>query len=372
MGFERYPPYSTPLILLSIGLCSLVSRFSQMLQLLSALWGFLMHTASRLSVLALLFAAGSANAQYDWINPISSTWNSGLWDAPAPPAPQFPNSDTANATISGAGMPYTVSVSNGNWAVNNVSKLSSDATLQLNRTLQVYGSVINQGPIAIVAPVGGGANLRFRGTGARTISGTGTITLAASASNDQSASIDRSAFDTASVTFGVGQTITGNGRISVPFINEGLISAAGGTIYINTADDTAFNNAAIEATGGGTISLADVTLDCQNLGSITIDNSTLEFNGQTFMQRIKNATITTPNGGLVRAIQGNCEFEDVILNGNADGDTRVGYRFFGSAFENNGTLTLTGDGANAFSALRTGSTPYSFTGTGEMVLANPP
>ena len=343
-----------------------------MVQLLSALWGFLMHTASRLSVLALLFAAGSANAQYDWINPISSTWNSGLWDAPAPPAPQFPNSDTANATISGAGMPYTVSVSNGNWAVNNVTKLSSDATLQLNRTLQLYGNFVNEGATVVAAPSTGGANLRFRGSGARSITGNGTITLASNATSDQSATIDRSAFDTTEVTISPTQTITGTGRITVPFVNQGTISATGGgTITINTSNDLAINNGIIEANTGGTLRLVDVTLDCQNISTIDIDAGTLEFNGQTFSQRIKDATVVTTNGGIMRSTQGNADLDNVILNGDADGGTRDGYRFYGSFFENNGTMTLTGDGVNGFSALRIDATPYTFNGTGEIVMLHP-
>ena len=329
-----------------------------------------MHTASKLSVLTLVFAAGSASAQYDWNIMASSTWNDGsAWAGPVSPA--FPNSDTADANIMTGGI-YTVSVSNGNWAVNNVTKTNPSATLQLNRTLQLYGDFVNEGATVIAAPSTGNANLRFRGAGARSITGIGTITLASNATNDQSATIDRSAFDTTEITFGPTQSISGTGRLSVPFVNQGTISATGGgTITINTANDLAINNGTIEANTGGTLRLVDVTLDCQNISTINIDDGTLEFNGQTFAQRLANTEVFTFNGGIMRAIQGNCELQDVTLNGDADGATRVGYRFFGSSFENNGTMTLTGDGVNGFTALQVFSTPYSFTGTGEIVLLHP-
>ncbi|MEO1584146.1 MAG: hypothetical protein AAFR96_06195 [Planctomycetota bacterium] len=214
-----------------------------------------MNAAARISVCSLLLAAGSAESQYIWNTMVSGTWNNGAnWAGPA--SPSFPSTQGATAEIS-AGGTYTVTVENNNWAVNTITKTNPNATLLIDsRALQIYGSIVNQGDTVIAADPGRSSFLRFRGTGARSITGTGTIQLLSNGTNNQSAAIDRGTFDEAVVTFGSGQTITGQGRLTVPFVNQGLISAtSGSTNTINTSDDTAVNQAVISATSGGIIQL---------------------------------------------------------------------------------------------------------------------
>ncbi|MEO1584145.1 MAG: hypothetical protein AAFR96_06190 [Planctomycetota bacterium] len=104
---------------------------------------------------------------------------------------------------------------------------------------------------------------------------------------------------------------------------------------------------------------------------INIDDASLEFNGSVFAQRLANATVNITNGGVARSVNGNADLENVVFNGDSEGDTRRGFRFFGSFFKNNGTMTLGGDGVNSFDALRIGATPYAFSGTGQMILNHP-
>ncbi|MEL7484823.1 MAG: GC-type dockerin domain-anchored protein, partial [Planctomycetota bacterium] len=115
-----------------------------------------------------------------------------------------------------------------------------------------------------------------------------------------------------------------------------------------------------------------VALDGQNTGLITVDDAILAFSGGVFAQRLQNTTVDITNGGIVRAISGNADLENVTFNGPSVGVTRQGFRFFGSFFANNGTMTLSGDGVNGFSALRISATPYALDGTGEIVLDHPP
>lgn len=64
--------------------------------------------------------------------------------------------------------------------------------------------------------------------------------------------------------------------------------------------------------------------------------------------RLTNGTVTTTNGGLVRAIN-TAELEDMTLNGDMVADLCRTIRFYGSSFTNNGTVTVTADGVNGYS-----------------------
>jgi hypothetical protein len=327
-----------------------------------------MPVPARLAIVAgLSMAAVHAPAQL-W-----TTASSGDWFDPLNWTPMdVPNVPGESASITASGSSYTVTV-DGNPTIDTMS-VSSDATISIDtRTLTIWGgSLTNNGTVLVNADPGFGGSIQFRNTVAASLTGAGTVILSANA-NSFSARIGRGAFDPTVLSIGAGQTITGRGIVSIPFINNGLISADADVLTLSTgfAEPTA-SPAAIEAVSGGRLDLRNINLDLNGTGVVTADNAEVRFNGGTFQQRLASGTVNTANGGVLRSVSGNADLENIVLNGDAAGDLRRGFRFFGAFFENNGSVTVTGDGVNGFDALRIQESPYDFAGSGEMVLEHPP
>ncbi|MCA9280165.1 MAG: hypothetical protein H6815_00710 [Phycisphaeraceae bacterium] len=316
--------------------------------------------------LAVPICAEHAIAQsYDWTTPISGSWhNNALWSPTG-----IPNAQTHNATLLAGGMPYTVTLSVGNVTVGNLSVVAPSAELELLRTLDVYGGlIVNDGLITVGDGVTGGA-IRLRNLPAQSLTGTGTIILAATNPEASTATISR--FSGANrLTIGAGQTITGHGWISTPITSAATITADASRIVLSPGfTEPDFSTGLIEATNGGVIQLRNVNVDMMGVGIVVGDGGNIHFEG-SYRERLTNGTVTTTNGGLVRAIN-TAELEDMTLNGDMVADLRRTIRFYGSSFTNNGTVTVTADGVNGYSALEVYNSPYTFDGTGEMILNYP-
>ncbi|MCA9280164.1 MAG: hypothetical protein H6815_00715 [Phycisphaeraceae bacterium] len=325
------------------------------------------HVLLAAGVALSLGSAAQAQVTYNWLAGVSDSWHEPLAWSPA----GVPDTTTESAVIGAAGV-YTVSLTGNNVTINNLSVTSPTAELLIEgRVLSIYGgSVVNNGMITVDAGAGAGV-LRFRDTSVATLSGSGTVLLI-SGPTPTNARID-TAFAQSSLEIGVGQTITGSGSISLPFHNEGtLYAGAGDYLQLTTgAANPTSSVGTIEANGGGIIQLRNITLDLMSTGTVLADGGEIHFDGSSFIQRLSNGTVSTANGGLLRSISGNADFENMVLNGDATGEIRHGYRLYGSTFTNNGSISLAGDGVNGFNAIGIYETPYTIDGVGEMVFSHP-
>jgi hypothetical protein len=288
---------------------------------------------------------------------------------------EIPNNVGESAVLSVGGMPYTVTLSANNPVIDTLGVNSPDASLVItNRVLTIVGGLVNNNSNVLVnAVVTSNSILRFRDTATATLSGSGTTTLSSNPINDLSASIGSTAFDDTVLTIGPLHTVTGTGAVTIPFENEGSMLADGGTLSLVPGfNEVATCSGQLQSTNAGILRLKNINLDLLNTGTALADGGDFEFDGQTQSQRLANGTITSANGGVFRSVEGNAEFENITLNGDAVGNTRRGYRLFGASFTNNGTVSLAGDGANGFTALGINATPYTIDGTGEVIFSNPP
>lgn len=229
--------------------------------------------------------------------------------------------------------------------------------------LALDGGLTNNGTLTVNSD-GANADSQLLILSDMTIDGAGAIVLNASQGNSapQRASIDSDG--AAVLTQAAGHTISGRGRITANFINNGLVSAnvAGNDLDLNTNDKT--NNAQLLATGGGSIEISTINIDNTN-GSITAeDTSAVRLNnGAT----ITGGELNTSGTGQFLA-DGAATLDGVTNNGtfNILGGPDVD---LATSLTNNGTLTVNSNGANADSAL-TATGSLTIDGTGEIVLNN--
>ena len=237
-------------------------------------------------------------------------------------------------------------------------------------TTNVLGTIINNGSMQFTG--GSNANSFLNITGNTTLSGGGTVTLAYNGSGAGAAYIQQSggSYTLTNQSTIQGAGVIGNGGLTVINAPGGLIDAntSGQTLTLNPAGGLTNTGGMLEASNGGTLSIASSTIDNKN-GTIEVNgaSSAVQFaNGAT----IQGGTLTTTGGGSLGVPGGS----SITLDGSTQGALTLstGSTYTGGtstttnvlgAIVNNGNMEFTG-GSNANSFLNiTGNTALSGGGT---------
>ncbi len=267
------------------------------------------------------------------------------------------NGSTVNGgtlTNSG-GTLQTVGVTTLNGTVSGGFTLNGTYTGGTNTTTNIEGTITNNGTFAITG--GSGANGFLQLLTSTTLSG-GTVTMAYNGSGAGTAIIQQELGGLTLTNEGLiqGTGVIGNGALTV-------INTLGSTIDANVSGQVLTLNASggvtnaglLEATGGSTLDIDDITVNntganitagsasTVNLTEATVNGGTLSNNGGT-LQVLANATLNgTVSGGFT-------------LNGTLIGGTDTTTNIEGT-ITNNGTFAITGgSGANGFLQLLTSTT----------------
>ena len=270
------------------------------------------------------------------------------------------------------------SVGTGRINAHGTNQYLTSVTLASGSHIDVSGdnlllntSLVNNGTIT----VGGNARLDSEGSGALTISGTGTIVL------DNSAGFAHLFENGGIMTLGSNQTITGSGDIGLnnPIIinnhlftfNSGShisIDVAGGNGGVGGgvgADNTAafLNNGTVSADGFSTVSLEGGQYD-NRPGTIAVTNhSTLNLDADS---RIVGGTLSSDATSVINAHGTTQYLTNVTLTPGSHIDVNSDNLLLNTSLVNNGTITV---GGNARLDSE-GSGALTISGTGTIVLDN--
>jgi hypothetical protein len=190
------------------------------------------------------------------------------------------------------------------------------------------------------------------------LTGTGSLTLDAPTTQ---AVIATGTSDT--LTQDIHHTISGFGEITAEFVNNGTVDAniSSETLTLLTSNMT--NNATMEATSSGTLSIDGITLTQGSGGHVIANNATVDlFGGAT----ISGGTLSTLSSGVIQAINSSTDAlaGDPTNSGTFDitGGSNLGVS---GNLTNNGTITVNSNDSSSSTLTFTGT---SLSGTGTIVL----
>jgi len=308
-------------------------------------------TAFAVTAAALTAHAGAPIA---WTNAAGGFWDvAANWTPAAVPA-------AANDVFLGLADPYTVNVRISQTAGSLlISNPAARLDVSAFRNLSMFGPVENHGTITI-NPTQVGAEAQFRFENTATLSGTGTLNLAASANLSQLSAGAAGVI----VTQAAGHEIIGHGQISAAMVNDGTISATVPAAALQVFGPPKVNNALMRAVNAGVLRLNNTTINQSPQGIILADgpNSRVDLVGVA----IDSGTVRGQNGGVATVA-----IDSAFNNVRTEGDIEVqAFRTLNvqGALTNAGSLRLnpTQIGAAAVLRFQDGST---LTGSGQVDLA---
>lgn len=313
------------------------------------------HAAFGLSAVTAFTLSAHAGAPVSWLNAVSGDWNNGAnWSSGLVPAP----GDSVLLGLTGA---YTVTTPLSQSAAS-IDISNPQATLAISgfRTLAVGGDIVNDGQIVINWNQINTSTRALFGADA-VLSGSGSLLL-----NNTNFNSELATGTGILLTQAAGHTITGIGRISANFINDGLVlsDTPGGVLTLGTNDKN--NRADFRAENGGSFSFESIDVVQGPAGRILVDGPGSEaiFGNTT----LDGGLLSTQNGGR-GLISFNSTFRDVTLEGATD---IAGFRalVIEHGLVNNGVLTVNFNNINtATSILLSDGAPIG--GSGQIVLNNP-
>jgi hypothetical protein len=317
---------------------------------------------------ASALGASSAQAQVSWTSAVSDSWfNNARWSGGA-----YPNSSATNAAISVAGT-YTVSMQNAGASCGTLTVNNANATLGLidNTSLLVYGNITNNGLIQVSTPGSPGNSTHLDAAASISISGSGTLRLAATTSNgdSDSAFLYHNGNGGNVLTNGAGHTIAGYGHVYTNIVNNGTINADVNGKGLIMFQQPKTNNATLTATNGGFVQFRSISLTqgpsgvCASTANSPIQFSSCGVSGGTLNGAGANAGIQFFGNNSVNAVT----LQNATLVEDAAG-VLVG----ASGVVNNGTWTIS-DPAAAGNGTHVDSTAPGTTisGTGTLRLQGP-
>jgi len=241
------------------------------------------------AVIAASGLAASASAQtQQWNNPFG-----GVWGAASNWTPEnVPDAVSEFAVIAIPGT-YTV-ILDLNPTVGGITIGNPNATLEVPNTRQLISLGVSNTGWIVVNPTAGGSATTLRIDGGGVLDGSGTIVLNASAANITTATLQANG---GTATHGAGHTVRGAGRITGPWVNNGLISAdmAEKPLELSSGDKT--NNAMMRAAGGGVLRLIGITVAQGPAGQIIADGGEVALSNA----RVDGGTLEAVNGGFFSA-----------------------------------------------------------------------
>ncbi len=322
------------------------------------------HLLAAAAGVACTVGATSAHAQSAWAAAVSDSWlNAARW-TPA----GVPNAAGTNVTIGVAGT-YTVSLQNANVSCGTLTVSNANATLNPidNAALFVAGNISNSGLIQISTPASPGNGTRLDLLGPITVSGNGTLRLAAAGGNGDSdaAYLYNNAVGTNTLTNSAGHTIAGYGRVYTGIINNGTVNGDVNGKGLFFIQQPLTNNATVTASNGGFMQFRGVAVNQGSSGvCVSTNSSPVQF---------VNASAsggTLDGAGTSSGIQyfGTNSLNGVTLtNLNAINDNSS-VHIGAAGVVNNGTWTVSSPGAPGNGTHIDADTPTSVTGTGTIRL----
>ena len=302
-----------------------------------------------------LTPARAPAADVTWLGG-TGNWNVGAnWSGGSAPAAGD------NVFIDGGNAVNSVVSLNVNASINNLT-ISSGDTLGINnfQTLFMSGNLANAGTLELNSS-GSATDLRIGPT--TTFSGTGTVTLSNNASNRI-----WGLASTNVLTNSAGHTIQGAGQIGIASMgldNQGLIDANQSnalTVQLNnTAGVTRSNSGTMQASSGGTLTIASTNLDNTNGTIQALAGSTVNINGG----RITGGLLTTAGDGVVQL--GNPATLDTLTNTGLVRINNLQQAFIAGTITNDGTIALASTGTAT--SLRIDG-DVTLTGTGTVTMSN--
>jgi hypothetical protein len=262
----------------------------------------------------------------------------------------FSGATVTGGTVTSAGTGVIAIVNNSTFSgVTN----NGVVNIGVNNTLNITGNLVDNGIITVNSGQNGGStNLTFNGG---TLSGTGMVVLNYPGANSQLNGI---------LTQSAGHTIQGWGNINAALTNNGVVNANinGQALYLQTSNMT--NNAAFEATSGGTLYVSGITVSQGTSGQLLAqNNSAVDLTGVT----VSNGTLNTSGTGVIQVV-GNTTLSNVTNSGALNILVNNTLTIAGNLIDN-GTITVN-SGQNG------GSTNLTFnggtlSGSGTVVLNYP-
>jgi len=240
--------------------------------------------------------------------------------------------------------------------LNGVMKLDDGEGVTLN------GLIVNNGVIELNS-TGSLTDLRI-GTDPFSFTGTGEVKMSDNANNRIISSADQ-------ITNDVNHTIRGAGQLGVNtitnFTNNGTVIQEGSNQLVIDISNTFTNNGTLKATGSGGIKLNAGQYSLNNIdveagsalevmNSANVNNSTFNMAAGTFVD------INNSAGAAASLV-----ITDSTLNGVMKLDDGEGVTLNGMVV-NNGVIELNSTGN--LTDLRIGTDPFTFTGTGEVLMSD--
>ena len=188
-------------------------------------------------------------------------------------------------TLNASGGSFTLSSA----TLTNVTVASGGTVaLTAGTTVNVAGTTLtNNGTIQVDTNTSN-ANLNF--TSNVSVGGTGTIFLY---DNNPHPTLNSS--NGATVTFGAGQLVDGEGIVNASLVNNGTINANVYGQALTLATNSMVNNNIFEATSNGTLSITGINITQGVNGVIKSDGSAVSISGSN----ISGGTLTTPAGSVI-------------------------------------------------------------------------
>ncbi len=212
---------------------------------------------------------------------------------------------------------------------------ASTFAIGANRTATIAGpQLANSGTITVnYQPSAWPTALAFAGDA--TLDGGGEVVLNAISGN---AHAQVNTGTEATLTHAAGHTIRGVGQINASMTNDGTVNADRNARELELTTNDKTNNATMMATGGGILSIGDMTVTQGAGGVITANAGTVRLEDGA---AIVGGTLSTVSGGVTRtAYLSTSTLTDVLTQGQFEVEARSTARVTGSTLTNDGTITV--------------------------------
>ncbi|MFK7759953.1 MAG: hypothetical protein AB8C13_08400 [Phycisphaerales bacterium] len=312
-----------------------------------------MKNTTRASLIMSLVTAAASAQSINWTNPAG-----GLWDTPANwDLGTFPTGPTESA-IFNIGGSYTSTIDFSISDLGSVSILDPMCTVSTNTgvLLAVNGGIVNNGLI-LVNNTNGGFTSTLRFNTSNSFTGTGTVRLNGQTSRSL---LLPSALQT--ITNGPGHTITGIGRLTGNFINDGTILSNDTSQTLAISNGGWTNNGLMEVSNDATMSISNIAMTQSPAAEILIDNGAFTMTSSS----ITGGTIRSMPGESWTAVSGVTELYSVNTIGDGTTSTGVLLRLF-DTIENDGQITVNNTNGGFTSTIEFRN-PFALNGNGSILM----
>jgi hypothetical protein len=316
-----------------------------------------LHMTNHMTTLALAVglaasAAGTAGGQIEWNSLTGGQWSTqGNWDPAGVPMLNDP------VTVSLPGI-YAIQIQASSAAAGTLTITNPSVSVAIhdNLFLQLNGDFVNDANLVVnFNSSTSTSSIRFLSS-ASSLTGGGTIVLNAASSTADAILV--SSPTTNILNHGPGHTITGTGQIRNIIHNNGLISAAGGTILLGFTDKT--NNNVMMATQGGVLEINGITITQTPSGVLRGNGGNILAIGCT----VVGGTIEGFGGGV---FTGSGTIDGVTVLGDAEVPAALTLNI-ANTLTNNGTIVVNPTGGTSFASINMLPSSDTIDGNGQIVL----